>query len=70
VDLCVVVLDYFGLFPKDEAKRAPQIADVEGLVIGVEQEYDAVHFSLKPAGTRPGDSWSIAKVSVKTGGAQ
>jgi hypothetical protein len=53
VDLVVVVLDHFRLFTEDEAERTPDVTDIQGLVIRIQKEYDAVHCSLKPAGTRP-----------------
>jgi hypothetical protein len=62
----MVVLDDLCLLAEDETKRPPYIADVEWLVVRVEKKYDAVHRSLKPAGTRPGDARIVAKVSVNT----
>ena len=51
--LVMVVLDHLGLLPEDEAERPPDVTDVEGLVIRIEQQYDAIHDSLGPDGTRP-----------------
>jgi hypothetical protein len=42
-DVVVVVLDDFCLLAEDKAERSSYVADVERLVIVVEQKYDAVH---------------------------
>src|SRR5689334_13495486 len=52
-DVMVVVLDDLGLLSEDEAEGAPYVADVQRLVIGIEQQYRAIHDSLRSAGTRP-----------------
>src|SRR5689334_18982993 len=66
-DVVVVVLDDLGLLSEDEAEGAPDVADVQRLVIGIEQQYRAIHDSLRPAGTRPVHVCIVAKVSVDTG---
>ena len=47
-DLGVVVLDDLGLGPEHEAERPRDVADVQGLVVLVQDEHDPVH--------RPNDS--------------
>ena len=51
-DVSVVVLQHLGLLTEDQAKRSTQIADVERLVIRVQQQDDAVHCPFLRAGTR------------------
>src|SRR4051812_1718013 len=51
-DVVVVVLDDLGLLCEDEAEGAPDVAHVQRLVIGIQQQYCAIHDSLRPAGTR------------------
>ena len=52
-DLMVVVFDHLRLLHEEESEGSPDVADVQWLVIRIEQEYDAIHCSLTPAGTRP-----------------
>ena len=42
-DVVMVVLDDLCLLAEDESKRPSDIADVEGLVIRVKKQYDAIH---------------------------
>ena len=42
-DHLVVVFDHFGLLAEHEAEGARQVADVERLVVLVQNEYDTVH---------------------------
>ena len=51
-DVGMVVLDHLGLRSEDEAERPSNIADVEGLVIRVQQQYDAIHDLPERVGTR------------------
>jgi hypothetical protein len=39
----VIELDDLCFLAEDESKRAPDVADVERLVIRVEKQYDAFH---------------------------
>ena len=44
-DHLVVVFDHFGLLAEHEAEGARQVADVERLVVLVQNEYDTVHLA-------------------------
>ena len=66
-DVVMVVLDDLGLLTEDQPKSAPDVADVQGLVIRVQKQYSAIHRSLKPAGTRPDHVCIVAKVALRAG---